>query len=48
MQMIMFKHTYSPTFAEAAEAVSLPCPQLSDIDSRWLGPVVSLTESCVR
>ena len=42
-------HTiYSPTFAEAAEAVSVPSRCLPVNDGGRLGSAVALAERCVR
>ncbi len=42
-------HTiYSPTFAEAVEAGSVPCWRLPVNDGSRLGSPVALAERCVR
>jgi hypothetical protein len=48
MQMLMTKNFSFPTNHEAAEAVSVSCPQSSAIDGLRLEPAVTLAERCVR
>jgi hypothetical protein len=44
----MLKTIYTPTFTEAAEAVSVPCWHLPVNDGRRLGSTRPLAERCVR
>ena len=44
----MLKLTYTQTFAEAAEAVSVPCRHLPVDDGSRLGSALPLAERCAR
>lgn len=44
----MLQPIYTQTFAEAAEAVSVPCWRLPVNDGSRLGSPVSLAKRCVR
>jgi hypothetical protein len=44
----MLKTIYTPTFAEAAQAVSAPCWHLPVNDGRRLESALTLAERCAR
>ena len=44
----MSKTNYTPTFAEAAQAASVPCWHLPVDDGSRLGSAPTLAERCVR
>jgi len=44
----MLKTIYTPTFAEAAQAVSVPCRDLTVDDGSRLGSARTLAERCAR
>jgi hypothetical protein len=44
----MLKTINTPTFAEAAYAVSVPCRHLAVNDGRRLDPALTLAERCAR
>jgi hypothetical protein len=45
---MMSKTTYTPTFAEAAQAASAPCRHLPVNDGRRLETALTLAERCAR